>query len=114
MSRGPSLTLDTNVAIAAVDESDAAAIELLDRCRAGDFTVAATSRLEDEMTKTPIPQWLKDLLGPYVGAPARYGLSTYGGANLGEDQLDDLLLLVVGHDRPVLDNRRDALVLERD
>jgi hypothetical protein len=36
------------------------------------------------------------------------------GADLGEDQLDDLLSLVVGHDQLIVDDRVDSLALKRD
>ena len=77
----PTLTLDTNVVINAVAGSDSAALELLERARDGDFDVAATTRLQYEVTKQPIPDWISRLLGAPLGTPARYGLSTYGGGD---------------------------------
>jgi hypothetical protein len=41
----PTLTIDTTAVIDAIEGTDPAALELLERARDGDFDVAATTRL---------------------------------------------------------------------
>ena len=77
----PTLTLDTNVVIDALDGSDPAAVELLERARDGDFEIAVTTRAPFEITKQSIPAWLTELLGSALGTPARWNVSTWGGGD---------------------------------
>ena len=76
-------TVDTSVVISAIDESDADSVELFRRAIRGDFDLAVTTRVWSELTKSEPSAGLRAYLertAP-IGAPARYGMSTYGGGD---------------------------------
>lgn len=77
----PTLTLDANVVIGALDASDPAALKLLERARDGDFDVAVTTRVPYEVTRQAIPEWISALFVKPLGTPARYGVSTWDGGD---------------------------------
>jgi hypothetical protein len=77
------ITVDTSVLIGAVKGDCPMALEVFERAMSGDLDLAVTTRVDYELTKTELPVPLAEFLKtrPVLGAPARWGVSKWGGGD---------------------------------